>query len=79
MRRAHVGITGDLFVENLLVRDGRLSAVLDFGGLGIGDPTIDLIVAWEVLDDDARKVFREQPGSTNRRGYVPGHGRCRSR
>ena len=50
---------GDLFAENLLVRDGRLAAILDFGGLGIGDPTIDLIVAWEVLDDDARDVFRE--------------------
>jgi len=32
---------------------------LDFGGLGIGDPTIDLIVAWEVLDAPARDVFRE--------------------
>jgi aminoglycoside phosphotransferase (APT) family kinase protein len=50
---------GDLFSENLLVRDGRLTAILDFGGLGIGDPTIDLIVAWEVLDDAARQVFRE--------------------
>ena len=50
---------GDLFAENLLVRDGRLTAILDFGGLGIGDPTIDLIVAWEVLDDAARQVFRE--------------------
>jgi aminoglycoside phosphotransferase (APT) family kinase protein len=50
---------GDLFAENLLVREGRLTAILDFGGLGIGDPTIDLIVAWEVLDDPARDVFRE--------------------
>ena len=50
---------GDLFAENLLVRDGRLTAILDFGGLAIGDPTIDLIVAWEVLDDAAREVFRE--------------------
>ncbi len=32
---------------------------MDFGGLAIGDPTIDLIVAWEVLDDAAREVFRE--------------------
>jgi len=50
---------GDLFAENLLVRDGRLGAILDFGGLGVGDPTIDLIVAWEVLDHPAREVFRE--------------------
>jgi aminoglycoside phosphotransferase (APT) family kinase protein len=53
---------GDLFAENLLVSDGRLIAILDFGGLGIGDPTIDLIVAWEVLDDAARNVFREAAG-----------------
>ena len=49
---------GDLLAENLLVRDGRLAAVLDFGGLGIGDPTVDLIVAWEVLDTGGREVFR---------------------
>lgn len=41
------------------MRDGRLGAILDFGGLGVGDPTIDLIVAWEVLDHAAREVFRE--------------------
>jgi aminoglycoside phosphotransferase (APT) family kinase protein len=37
----------DLAAENLLVRDGALTAVLDFGGLSVGDPTVDLIVAWE--------------------------------
>lgn len=31
---------GDLLAENLLVRDGRLAAVLDFGGLGVGDPSV---------------------------------------
>lgn len=36
---------GDLFGENLLVRDGRLVAVLDFGGPWGGDPTADLAVA----------------------------------
>ncbi|MDE3206802.1 MAG: aminoglycoside phosphotransferase family protein [Acidobacteriota bacterium] len=49
---------GDLLAENLLVRDGRLAAVLDFGGLSIGDPTVDLIVAWEVLDHHGRELFR---------------------
>lgn len=49
---------GDLLAENLLVRDGHVAAVLDFGGLGIGDPTIDLIAAWEVLDPAAREVLR---------------------
>jgi aminoglycoside phosphotransferase (APT) family kinase protein len=49
---------GDLVAENLLLTDGRLSAVLDFGGLSVGDPTVDLVSAWEVLDPPARKTFR---------------------
>ena len=53
---------GDLLAENLLVRDGRLAAVLDFGGLAVGDPTVDLIVAWEVLDPASREVFRRAVG-----------------
>lgn len=50
---------GDLVAENLLVRDGRLAAVLDFGGLAVGDPTVDLAVAWEVLDAASRDRFRD--------------------
>ena len=53
---------GDLAAENLLVRDGALTAVLDFGGLSVGDPTVDLVVAWEVLDPPARDLFRRQVG-----------------
>ena len=53
---------GDLFAENLLLTEGRLTAILDFGGLGVGDPTIDLVVAWEVLDEVARDVFRNDVG-----------------
>jgi aminoglycoside phosphotransferase (APT) family kinase protein len=53
---------GDLAAENLLVHDGRLAAVLDFGGLAIGDPTVDLAVAWEVLDPPARDIFRSKLG-----------------
>ncbi len=53
---------GDLAAENLLLRDGKLAAVLDFGGLSVGDPTVDLVVAWEVLDPPARELFRRQLG-----------------
>jgi len=52
----------DLVAENLLVRGGRLAAVLDFGGLAVGDPTIDLVVAWDVLDPASREVFRDAVG-----------------
>lgn len=54
---------GDLLAENLLVSDGRLTAVLDFGGLAVGDPTVDLMVAWEVLDAASRDVFRRAVGA----------------
>jgi aminoglycoside phosphotransferase (APT) family kinase protein len=53
---------GDLAAENLLMRDGRLAAVLDFGCMSIGDPAVDLAVAWEVLDPPAREIFRGQLG-----------------
>jgi aminoglycoside phosphotransferase (APT) family kinase protein len=52
----------DLAAENLLVQDGRLTAVLDFGGLSVGDPTVDLVVAWEILDPPAREVLRRHLG-----------------
>jgi aminoglycoside phosphotransferase (APT) family kinase protein len=53
---------GDLAAENLLVRNGTLAAVLDFGNLSIGDPTVDLVVAWEVLDAPSRDLFRSHVG-----------------
>ena len=50
---------GDLLAENLLLDEaGRLAAVLDSGGLAMGNPTVDLIVAWEVLDEEGRGEFR---------------------
>ena len=64
---------GDLFGENLLVRNGRLAAVLDFGGLGVGDPSVDLAVAWEVLDPAARDLFRRWTGADDRT-WVTGRG-----
>jgi aminoglycoside phosphotransferase (APT) family kinase protein len=51
---------GDIVAENLLLEDGRLSGLLDFGGLGIGDPTVDLHGAWELFDAPARDVFRQR-------------------
>jgi aminoglycoside phosphotransferase (APT) family kinase protein len=50
-------IHGDLLRPNLLVRDGRLEAVIDFGGVGIGDPAIDLMPAWSVFGPAGREVF----------------------
>ena len=56
--RPGVWIHGDLHGGNMLVDGGRLSAVIDWGGLGVGDPACDLMVAWNFLTADSRKVFR---------------------
>jgi aminoglycoside phosphotransferase (APT) family kinase protein len=53
-----VWIPTDLLRPNLLVRDGRLCAVLDFGGAGVGDPAADVIAAWSVFNRIGRGVFR---------------------
>lgn len=53
-----VWIHADLQPGNVLLADGRLSAVIDFGCLGLGDPAVDLITAWYVLPAEARGVFR---------------------
>jgi aminoglycoside phosphotransferase (APT) family kinase protein len=57
-----VWVHGDLMPGNLLVRDGRLGAVLDFSTVGVGDPACDLIVAWYLLPARARDVYRAALG-----------------
>jgi aminoglycoside phosphotransferase (APT) family kinase protein len=52
----------DLLPGNLLVRDGRLVAVIDFGAAGVGDPCYDLTVAWNSLPVRSRRRFREAVG-----------------
>lgn len=51
-------IHGDLIPTNLLIQDGTLSAIIDFGGLGVGDPACDLLVAWTFLSSETRDIFR---------------------
>jgi aminoglycoside phosphotransferase (APT) family kinase protein len=55
-----VWIHGDLDSRNLLVQGGRLSAVIDWGGLALGDPACDAMVAWKVLSADTRHIFRDE-------------------
>lgn len=54
-----VWIHGDLLRPNLLVQGGRLCAVIDFGGVGIGDPAADVIPAWGVFNKVGRDAFRQ--------------------
>ena len=51
---------GDLAPGNLLLRDGELAAVIDFGTCGVGDPACDLAIAWTLLTAAGRQVFRER-------------------
>lgn len=59
---ASVWIHGDIAPTNLLVADGRLSAVIDFGSSAVGDPACDLIIAWTFLFADCRQGFRRRVG-----------------
>ena len=50
---------GDIAIGNLLVNNGELSAVIDFGQLGVGDPACDLVIAWTLFRDQSREVFKQ--------------------
>ncbi|MFJ9469983.1 aminoglycoside phosphotransferase family protein [Streptomyces caniferus] len=54
-----VWLHADLMPGNLLVDGGRLTSVIDFGCMGVGDPACDLFPAWNLLPAPARQVFRE--------------------
>lgn len=56
--REPVWFHGDVAGGNLLVRDGRLCAVIDFGTSGVGDPACDLAIAWTLLTPASRAAFR---------------------
>lgn len=51
---------GDIAPGNLLLADGQLAAVIDFGTCGVGDPACDLAIAWTLLTADSRPAFRER-------------------
>ena len=55
-----VWIHGDLDARNLIVSNGRLSGVVDFGGLGAGDPACDVMAAWKVLSANGRVHLRRE-------------------
>ncbi|MFJ1267908.1 aminoglycoside phosphotransferase family protein [Legionella lytica] len=54
-----VWMHGDLLPGNILIQNNRLSAVIDFADLGLGDPACDLIVAWSLLNEHSRAIFRK--------------------
>ncbi len=52
-----VWVHGDFAVGNMLFKNGKLSAIIDFGGMALGDPACDLVIAWTYLQGKAREVF----------------------
>jgi aminoglycoside phosphotransferase (APT) family kinase protein len=58
--RTPVWFHGDVASTNLLLRNGRLGAVIDFGTCGVGDPACDLAIAWTFFDETSRAAFRER-------------------
>lgn len=60
--RSPVWFHGDFHTGNLLTSDGRLSAVIDFGGLGMGDPACDLMIAFTLMSANSRAAFRDALG-----------------
>jgi aminoglycoside phosphotransferase (APT) family kinase protein len=61
--RPPVWLHADLIPGNLLLQDGRLVGVLDFGAMATGDPAYDVTPAWHLLDRDTRPAFREIVGA----------------
>ena len=53
---------GDLIPGNILVAGDRLAGVIDVGGLGPADPALDLVGSWHLLEDEPRRVLREDLG-----------------
>ena len=67
-----VWVHGDLSDGNLLVRDGRLTGVIDWGGLAAGDPAVDLMVAWNLFDRASREAYRDQLGLVDEAMWIRG-------
>lgn len=55
-----VWVHGDISISNLLVEKGQMSAVIDFGSMGIGDPACDLVIAWTLFKGESRDAFRAE-------------------
>lgn len=58
-----VWLHGDVHPGNVLVADGRLSGVIDWGLCGVGDGACDLLTAWAMFDRAPRDVFRRAMGA----------------
>lgn len=58
--KSPVWVHGDFAVGNMLLKDNKLSAIIDFGGMALGDPACDLVIAWTFLNGKARDIFFQE-------------------
>lgn len=54
---------GDLLPGNVILREGNAHAVIDFSGLGVGDPACDLMIGWALFEGESREAFRASVGA----------------
>ena len=57
-----VWIHGDLATGNILIKNRKLTAVIDFSGICVGDPACDLVIAWNSFTTEARQIFKDNLG-----------------
>lgn len=73
-----VWVHGDLLPGNILIKNNRLSAVIDCSDVGMGDPATDLIIAWSLLNQNSRKLFQENLKNIDEITWGRGKGRALS-
>ena len=57
--KSPIWIHGDFASSNILIEGGKLAGVIDFGGMAVGDPACDLVIAWTFLKGKSREIFKE--------------------
>lgn len=61
-RKPPVWIHGDLASDNILIKNKKLSAVIDFSGICVGDPACDLVIYWTFFKNNSKQIFRDNIG-----------------
>jgi aminoglycoside phosphotransferase (APT) family kinase protein len=54
-----VWVHGDMSMGNILVKDGKLTAIIDFGQMCVGDPACDLVPYWTLFDSKQAELFKQ--------------------
>ena len=71
---APVWIHGDLLPGNILINNNRLSAIIDFSDLGLGDPACDLVPAWCLFSANSRQIFKKHLVNVDKHTWLRGKG-----